>query len=58
MIMWQFPDTTSRDGSTPTAVSPSISSRSTRGSTTTPSAITDVMWGYRMPEGISCSLSV
>jgi len=58
MIMWQLPDTISREGSTPTAASPSISSSSTRGSTTTPSAITLVMWGYRIPEGISWSLRV
>ena len=58
MIMWQLPETTSLDGSTPTASSPSSSSSRTRGSTTTPSAITDVMCGYRIPEGISWSLSV
>jgi hypothetical protein len=45
MIMWQLPLTTSPDGSTPIARSPSISSSSTRGSTTTPSAITEVMCG-------------
>ena len=43
--------------STPEAVSSSSSRSSTAGSTTTPSAITFVMWGYSTPEGTRLSLS-
>ncbi len=57
MIRWQFPETRSRETSTPVRRSSSSSWRRWRGSTTTPSAITGVMWGYRMPDGTSWSFS-
>src|SRR5712691_5685269 len=55
MITWALPDTTRRDTSIPRSVSESLSSSRTWGSTTTPSAITDVTCSWRMPEGISRS---
>ena len=57
MIRCAFPQTTSRETSTPSARSSFISLIRWRGSTTTPPAITDVMWSYRMPDGISWSFS-
>ncbi len=58
MITCAFAETSSREQSMPREVSSSISSSSTRGSTTTPSAMTVVMCGYRIPEGIRWSRRV
>ena len=47
--------TSSREVSTPRASSPSISSKRTPRSTTTPLPMTGVQVGVRMPEGSRCS---
>ncbi len=58
MIRWALPDIFTRaNGSRPLASSPSSSPSSTCGSTTTPSAMTGVTCGYRIPEGMRCSLN-
>ena len=57
MIRCALPEIRSFETSMPASVSSSISARSTPGSTTTPSAITLVMCGYRMPLGTRWSLS-
>ena len=57
MIRWALPLISSLELSIPRSPSACISSRSTRGLTTTPSAITGVTCGYRIPEGTSWSFS-
>ncbi len=55
MIRWAFPEIRTRLVSMPRSSRASISSSSTPGLTTTPSAMTVVTFGYRMPEGTSWS---
>ena len=55
VMTWAEPLTTSRDVSTPRASSPSISSKSTPRSITTPLPMTGVQPGVRMPDGSRCS---